>query len=472
MPHLSNRSGAFAKNLAIVFIGSVGGRIIGFAMLPLYTRWMTPAEYGLADLAYIITIALMGLYTLQIQDSVFIFPRNHKKEDQKIYFLSGLIFLAWSTIIFAILFYVFSNLQILVKTEIKQLAPYIFGMLILGSVQNYVQQYCRSVDYIISYAVSGFVLAAATAVSGFLLIPTLHVKGYLIAQIVGSLAGLVAAMLLGKLWRHVDSSYSSVYLIEMLKYSTPLIPTTMMWWCIFSMNRPLLAAYYGLTAVGIFAVASKFPTLLGVFWSIFDNAWGISVLDEYHKDGFAQFYNKMHRLLLGLLVAITLFLTYFANEIVDFIVGNKFRGAELYIPIVVYGMVFSIMGGFVSRLYMAAKCSKYFLYTSIYTAIAALVLNALLVPLFGLYGASVSALGALIVHYVTRNWYAYRLVSVQNWNSVICMLLMPMVLYFQMLVFPDRVLSAITMVVSLMLLSLMLREEIEKLIQLSRRYLQ
>ena len=37
------------KNTSYVVVGSIGAKIVGFLMLPLYTRWLSPSDYGITD---------------------------------------------------------------------------------------------------------------------------------------------------------------------------------------------------------------------------------------------------------------------------------------------------------------------------------------------------------------------------------------------------------------------------------------
>lgn len=45
----------------------------------------------------------------------------------------------------------------------------------------------------------------------------------------------------------------------MLSYSMPLVPNNIMWWLVSALNRPVMEIYLGMEAIGLFAVANKFP---------------------------------------------------------------------------------------------------------------------------------------------------------------------------------------------------------------------
>ena len=70
-------------------------------------------------------------------------------------------------------------------------------------------------------------------------------------------------------------------LTEMLRFSIPLIPTSILWWLISGLNRPLLEDYVGLFALGLMAVAGKLPGIMNLVFNFFQQAWIVTVVEEY-----------------------------------------------------------------------------------------------------------------------------------------------------------------------------------------------
>lgn len=44
----------------------------------------------------------------------------------------------------------------------------------------------------------------------------------------------------------------------------PLVPNNIMWWLVSALNRPVMEIYLGMEAIGLFAVANKFPSVFPV----------------------------------------------------------------------------------------------------------------------------------------------------------------------------------------------------------------
>ena len=71
-----------------------------------------------------------------------------------------------------------------------------------------------------------------------------------------------------------------------------------MWWLVSALNRPIMEANLGMHAIGLFAVANKFPAILTMIFAVFSTSWQISVIEEYEKDGYSHFFNNVFRIVI------------------------------------------------------------------------------------------------------------------------------------------------------------------------------
>ena len=91
------------KNTGIVFIGNAGSKFLTFLMLPFYTRFLTPAQYGITDLLIVYANICVGVLTCQMSEAIFLMPFGKIKEQQARYFSTGLIFLCLILLIFCLM---------------------------------------------------------------------------------------------------------------------------------------------------------------------------------------------------------------------------------------------------------------------------------------------------------------------------------------------------------------------------------
>ena len=132
-----------AKNTGFVFIGTIGSKLINFIMLPLYTMWLAPSEFGAVDTMNTYAMFIVGFVCLSIPDSIFIFPRNVDDARKSEYFSSGLSFSITTLTASAFFFYLVSQIM-LSYGMVNVFSSYswlIYGLMASTYFQNYFQKH-------------------------------------------------------------------------------------------------------------------------------------------------------------------------------------------------------------------------------------------------------------------------------------------------------------------------------------------
>jgi O-antigen/teichoic acid export membrane protein len=386
-------------------------------MLPLYTRWLSVEDYGTTDIINVYTLLLMGLVTACITDAVFIFPKGQKRERQKSYFSSGMAFAILALTITAVLFkvaYIIFTYNGSSNTFTENLWS-VYGLLAATFLQSYVQQFVRSIDKLKVYSITGIIASSCTALYSFFFIPGWGVVGFVAAMMLAYLSATVYSFFASGAYKYLAiKSVAKAPCLEMLRYSIPLIPNDIMWWLVSAFNRPLLESYLGMHSVGIYAVASKLPGILGMMFAIFTTSWQISVLEEYGKEGYTDFFNKTFRMLMLGLMVLFFGITICSKLIISIFATEQFFDAWRYVPVLTLGVVFSCIGGFAGSNFAATRESKYYFYSSVWGAIAAIAVNFLLIPYLGMMGAAISSLLSYVVISVSRIAYGWKYVKIQH----------------------------------------------------------
>lgn len=421
-----SRYSRLGKNTFLVFIGNMGSKLISLIMLPFYTNWLSVKDYGISDLVLVYVSFLLSIITCCIAEAIFIFPKGQTKEVQKKYFSAGLLFVFMSFMLSAFFFYIIRQAFIFFG-EINTFINYtwfIWGIIVMTFLQNYTQQFSRSIDNIKVFTISGVVYTICIASLSFLLIPKFKLDGYFYAQIL--------ALFITSLYTFVSIKGTQYILLkkglfhyckEMLLFSIPLIPNGIMWWLVAALNRPMMEKNLGLEAVGVFAVANRFPSVIVVLFTVFISSWQISVIEEFKKKGYNEFYNKVLRILfLGLAVAISL-MTMFSKQILIIFADPKFYEAWQFIPVLSFAVLFSSLSGFVGTNFSASRESKYYFYSSVWGAISSILFNLLLIPTFGVWGACFSIVLSYMVMSISRIKYSWRYVKIKQLGVYLSMLI-------------------------------------------------
>jgi O-antigen/teichoic acid export membrane protein len=196
-----------------------------------------------------------------------------------------------------------------------------------------------------------------------------------------------------------------------------------MWWLVSTLNRPLMETYLGMHAIGIFAVANKFPGILLMIFSVFSVSWQISVLEEFGKEGYQAFFNKIFRWLVVGLMFCFFAITITSKLLISVFATENFYEAWKYIPILLIGVVFSSIAGFTGSNFSATRESKYFFYSSVLSAASAILFNFIFIPSFGIMGAAISIPASFAIMVIARIKYGWKYVKIQNIKTYLFMLL-------------------------------------------------
>ena len=420
---MDNKYIRLLKNTGIVFVGNVGSKLLTFLMLPFYTKWLSPAEYGSFDLIFTYSTLLLPLCFLCIIDSIFIFPANKSLKEQSCYFCWGLVFSGSMALLSGILLFVgqhfFSDESFFVVN-----LPLIMGVLGATFLQNYLQQFSRAIGNMRVFALSGFIVAAINCGMAFWLVPQQGVRGMVVSIIVAHLTSFILTVYFIKGWKYFSIKFGDRrdYLFPMLAYSIPMVPNAVMWWLIFSLSKPVIEKYCGSGELGIYAFASKIAGLLAISGQILSSAWQCSVIDEFGKPGYPQFYNRMLFALLVLQGFVAVCISIISRECLGAIVDVKFLSSYKYISLLCFSAVMAWHAGYIGTNFQAAKNSIEYLKTSLVGLCVVVVTTFLFVPLLGILGAVCASILGNVALLIARALKVERYVHMACWRPSVCLL--------------------------------------------------
>ena len=75
-----NRSTKFINDIFIYAIGNLGFKLISFFLVPLYTYYKSPDDFGYYDIVLTLTFLAMGFITFQLRDGTFRFLLDNEDE--------------------------------------------------------------------------------------------------------------------------------------------------------------------------------------------------------------------------------------------------------------------------------------------------------------------------------------------------------------------------------------------------------
>ncbi len=398
-----NKYQKLANNTVIFAIGSFGAKFLSFILMRLYTGCMTTDGYSTADLLYQTVNVLYPVLTFSMADAVIRFGMDKGYNQKQVYTVavaSTLIGLAF----FALISPVF-NLFDMYKDYGFLLYVYCYFSCFRQIASNFV----RAKGYVKLFAADGILSTLVIVICNiiFLVALDMGVTGYVLSIIISDAVSIIVLTLLAGLNKYLDISYFSKNLFkEMLKYSAPLIPTYVLWWITSASDRWFVISLCGDETNGIYSAAYKIPSLLMMFTTLFYQAWQMSAIENRNDSGLAKFYTKIYGAYSSLLMIAAAGIIMLVKPLTYLLVDNdpskNFTFAYHYTPILVIAMVFQCLCQFTSSVYNVKKKSMNSLLTSLIAAAVNIILNFILIPDYGAYGAAIATAAAYAACFAIR----------------------------------------------------------------------
>lgn len=382
----SNRAKKLLSNIGIFAIGNLGSKLINFILIPIFTRYMSTASFGHVDLITTTINMLQPVIALSIADAIFRFVMD-KNSDYSTIMTTGLFFT------FGMILLSFLAVPILEILNVE-FPIYIMFYLALVLLQSLLQNFVRGVGYVKLFAINGLLTTVVLASVGVIRIVVQRggVQGYLDALVLSNLFSVFFLGFSAQVWRFVSlKKYQKSVLIKMLRYSVPLIPNAFLWFFTNDASRYFILAFLGVAANGIYAVATKVPTIINVFYSVFTQAWQISAVEEYERNRDGSFFSTVFNANVGLSVILIGGIIVVLKPLMTVFVATDYFVAWKVVPALLLAAFFSNLSGFLGTIYLATKQTVGIMKTTVYGMLINIVLNFILVPLLGLQGAGIGA---------------------------------------------------------------------------------
>ena len=164
-------------------------------------------------------------------------------------------------------------------------------------------------------------------------------------------------------------------------------------------DQIMLGEMIGAGAVGIYSVA----VLLSGAWHFIPMAIITSVypaIIEAKKIDQALYYKRLQNLydLMALLsISISIPVTVFAGDIIAFLYGESFAGAEVILSLIVWAGFFMSWGVASGQFLLTENLHTISLYRTLAGAVVNIVLNLILIPAYGITGAAIATLFSYFV---------------------------------------------------------------------------
>ena len=394
---MQNKYQRLAGNTLTLGLGTFGSKLLVFLMVRFYTEFLTPADYGAADLITQTANLLIPLVSLGITDAVFRFAME-QTEDARSVFSAGFYVIAAGGAAVALLAGV--------GRTVSDSAWLIAVFILASNFHTLCAQFIRARGEMTLFAVQGLINTALVIGLNILLLAVfrLGVTGYVLSTVLADVLTTVYLIFRARLWRYLVKAPAKGTLSRMLRYCVPLIPTATFWWITSVSDRYMITAWLGSAANGVYAVSAKLPTILTVLSSVFMEAWLFSAVTERQEGSEAhlQFYASVWRTFVAGMVLSASGVIAFSRLAVRILAKEEYFSAWQFVPVLCLAMVFASFSTFLSSVYVVSKKSSLSFWTALLGAGSNVLLNLLLIGRIGVMGAAAATLLSYVLVFLVR----------------------------------------------------------------------
>jgi O-antigen/teichoic acid export membrane protein len=381
----------FIKESFVYAIGNILVRGVSYLLLPFYTRVLTPVDYGITDILFIFSTTVSLAVALEIVQGVAIYFANSSDRDEGISYSSTAL---WFDLV---IFTIFSTICLLNADNFSQLIlhqtgkSFVFSLATI-STWGYGMSYLtinqfrwehKPQQYALTGLISSIVSIGLTII--LVLYQRMGAEGVVAGQMVGNLAGFLLSLYLNRTsfaWRF---DFSKLW--QMLRFSIPLVPSSVCSMIMIYINRIALNSLMTLSDVGIFGVAYRITSFIEFIMMGFRTALTPLFYDNYQKSETPGEIARIFKYFVAFSLLIILFLSIFAKEIVMLLSQPSYYESVKIISVLSTAYALGQINVFTLG-WAVAKKTSFFAIINISGAVLALILNYALIPIIGLSGAA------------------------------------------------------------------------------------
>lgn len=385
-----------------------------FFLLPLYTAFLTPEDYGIVNVVTSVSSFLAVLIMMSLNGAATRFHyKNTEESYRKVLWgtITSIVFissLGWGAVFFTLH-------RFLVDPFIGKIDFYPYAVIGLANTiitplyllfQSYLQVRQEAFHYSIN-TFSHFLTQVGLAIV-FIAVYKMGAVGVLLSNVITSLIFFIYVLIvyIPKIKIGIDKGVAK----KSFKYSLPLLPHQISIWSAGTIDRLFLNGYKGKAVTGVYSVGQQFGNVVGTIAYSVNQAfvpWFFQMIEK-GKEG----YRKIEKMGLFAVVGYSLIafaISLFAPEILKIMVSEKFRDAWQVIPILTFAFVFhGVYFFFINILFI--KDTGWVFTVTLSSMIVDVLMNILLVPLWGFWGAGI----ACFMTYFSRSIFALILSLKKN----------------------------------------------------------
>ena len=414
----------------IYTIGSVFNRLLPFLLLPIYTLYFPPAEYGIFSLVYSFWffVSVFYLYGMETAFQKLFLEAKDEESKKKIY-SSTLILIFSTSVIFSVIIYFLSDtiaskitgspangylIRLLAFILVAD-SMYRFPMILINSIQrSKLYSFLNSIAVIINVAVN--IVLIVVYKQGIEAIFYSYLVSYtflFVISLVSSAKYFIAAISRATVSLLLKNAHLFLY------YGIFLISIDLI-------DRFILEYFKGSAEVGIYSASYRIGIVMNLVITGFKVAWTPFFMNMKGEEGNREIFSKVFTYFCYGGLVIFLLFSLLADDLVKInvagytLLNEKYWSGLIIIPYILLAYLFS---GLYLNLTVASFFQnkiKYLIISSGAGCVSNIALNFMLIPQFSIIGAAVSTMISYFIMFIVLYYFSQKIYRINyEWGFIL-----------------------------------------------------
>lgn len=399
------------KSFSLYTIASFIERGLAFFLLPIFTFYLTPKDFGSLALITSIFSFTLPLITLGIQGAISVTYFNGDKDNYPSYFTSSLfppLLITFCLVILILIFKVPLESYLELSVLWIMCIPIFCFLSFFNSLLLIDYQIKNEPIKYVSYSLSNSGLNILIS----LLLVIIFKYGYM-GRLIGQYSSIfllfiAAIYILYKKRKLLVKSISWINMKDSLSFGLPLVPHIIGGMVINMSDRLFIDHFCGKEQLGIYNIGYVLGSAISILGSAFANAiipfsYELFSINTYEAKAKVV---KVYWLFIGLMIIIVFCVWIFTPLVFRWFVDDNFSTGSKYVIWITFGYFFQGIYLLFANIIFYLKKTKVFFYLSFVNILINVSLNYFLIPVLGPMGAAYATFISFLVFFITIAIYS------------------------------------------------------------------
>ncbi len=385
---------------------------IPFLLIPVLTRFLNPAEYGIISIFQVASTLLISFVGLNTHNAAIVQYYKKDEIDFPNFVYNTLIILLFSFVAIMGLFFLFSSpLSRLIEFPENWLP-----LIVVFAASQFLFQLLLGLwiaeEKPILYGIFQISQTALNLLLSLILVIPFEMgwRGRILGQVI--IFALYAFITVYILYRkkYITTGYNKVYLRKALRFGIPLIPHTFGGAALMLADRFIISHVKGIGDVGIYMVGFQFAQIIMLFQDSVNNAfapWIYKNLKKNSHDDNIKLVKVTYWYFASILI-IAIGYSLFIPSFYRIFVGEEFAAGVQFIFWISIGFAFNGMYKMVVNYIFYAEKTYVLASITTFCAVCNVSLTFILVKMFGTIGAAYSLCISYFISFILTWFFSNR----------------------------------------------------------------